>query len=61
MGNSLYLFFCTIGGDGKPKRELENMVQLATNVMVDRFILRVEMQELDLDKLQAQGLGTGWK
>ncbi len=53
------IVFCKLAGDGKPKLELEDMVQLATNASGRPIYFKGGDQELDLQKLRAQGLATG--
>ena len=53
------IVFSKLAGDGKPKGELEDMVQLATNAGGRPIYFKGGDQELDLLKLRAQGLATG--
>lgn len=59
-GNSFVpIIFCRLAGNGKPTLELEDMIQLATNKDGRPIYFKSGNQELELDKLQKQGLATG--
>lgn len=51
--------FCKLAGDGKPQLELEDMIQLATNIEGRPIYFKGGDQELDLRRLRAEGLATG--
>lgn len=51
--------FCKLATDGKPQLELEDMIQVATNADGRPIYFKGGNQDLDLEKLQKQGLATG--
>lgn len=59
-GNSFVpIRFCKLANDGKPQLELEDMIQLATNIEGRPIYFKGGNQELDLQGLRKHGLAMG--